>query len=348
LAKIAVEFDLPPADRDGGNVPNLLKCPLAHGDGWSVSDVICNAGPGVPSREEQHSAVSIAVVRAGSFQYASSAGRELMTPGSLMLGNAGQYFQCGHEHDLGDRCISFVYAPEWIGELAADAGVPARTDPFRSLRLPPLRELSNVIARACSALAQSKISRANPEHPRFWEETAVELAVMALQLAKGTTNNGSSAANEARVTRIIRMIETRPAEEHHLVSLAREARLSRYHFLRIFRQLTGLTPHQYVLRSRLRHAATRLLREPTPILDIALDSGFGDVSNFNHAFRAEFGLNPRAFRVGFRETPFTVKQVLAIDTGLTPGYTNRRQTGRVLSNSQDRNVPSVCFPKMQR
>jgi AraC-like DNA-binding protein len=51
-----------------------------------------------------------------------------------------------------------------------------------------------------------------------------------------------------------------------------------------------------VRRTRLRQAASRLLAEPGQVLEIALDCGFGDVSNFNHAFRAEFGVSPRQFR----------------------------------------------------
>lgn len=298
MAKIAVKF---PVTSKPVDAPHLVRCPLARGDGWSVSDVICNAGPHVRPREEQHSAVSVAIVRAGGFQYESSSGRELMTPGSLMLGNAGQYFQCGHEHSAGDSCISFTYDPQFIDDLAADTGTPARARPFRSLRVPPLREFSNVIARACAELARSKRSRPNCEPAQFWEELAVELAVLALEFGTSTPNNGVSPSAEARVTRIIRRIETRPAAEHHLVSLAQEARLSRYHFLRIFRQLTGLTPHQYLLRSRLRNAATHLLTKATHVLDVALDSGFGDVSNFNHAFRTEFGMNPRAYRAPSRE-----------------------------------------------
>jgi AraC-like DNA-binding protein len=67
--------------------------------------------------------------------------------------------------------------------------------------------------------------------------------------------------------------------------------------------VTGVTPHQYVLRARLRHAALRLAGEDTKIVDIAFDSGFNDVSNFNHAFRVEFGMSPRAWRMqrGVRE-----------------------------------------------
>jgi AraC family transcriptional regulator len=47
---------------------------------------------------------------------------------------------------------------------------------------------------------------------------------------------------------------------------------------------------------RLRRAAIRLRTERAKILDIALGCGFGDISNFNRSFRAEFGVSPRAYR----------------------------------------------------
>jgi AraC-like DNA-binding protein len=78
--------------------------------------------------------------------------------------------------------------------------------------------------------------------------------------------------------------------------LAFDAGISAFHFLRTFRQVTGLTPHQYLLRTHLREAAIRLATRPERILEIALASGFDDLSNFNHAFRAEVGVSPRVYR----------------------------------------------------
>jgi AraC-like DNA-binding protein len=46
----------------------------------------------------------------------------------------------------------------------------------------------------------------------------------------------------------------------------------------------------------LRHAAVRLVRAAGSILDLALDCGFGDISNFTRAFRNEFGASPRRYR----------------------------------------------------
>jgi AraC-like DNA-binding protein len=84
-----------------------------------------------------------------------------------------------------------------------------------------------------------------------------------------------------------------------LAHLARDAGQSPFQYLRTFRRLTGVTPHQFILRTRLRDAASRLLAHDTNIIDVALDSGFGDLSNFNRAFRLEFGLTPRAYRRRF-------------------------------------------------
>lgn len=130
-----------------------------------------------------------------------------------------------------------------------------------------------------------------------WEELSVQFAARVVRLADGLLPdwNDSPVGSEARVTRAVRMIERHPDAELTLGNLAAEAGLSRYHFLRTFERLTGVTPHQYVLRTRLRQAAMRLA-EPTSVLDIALDCGFGDLSNFNRAFRAEFGVSPRAYR----------------------------------------------------
>ena len=93
----------------------------------------------------------------------------------------------------------------------------------------------------------------------------------------------------ARITLTVRLIEENRGADLTLETLAREARLSRFHFLRMFERVTGVTPHRYARR-------TRLATSKGKVLDIALDCGFGDVSNFNRAFRGEFGVSPRHYR----------------------------------------------------
>jgi AraC family transcriptional regulator len=292
LAKIA-------ADREGllterlvhGGPGRLDSRLLAEGYGWIVEDIACSYGPQDRPYDEQHDTVVIAVVTSGTFQYRGSGsnGREMMTPGSLLLGSPGQSFECGHEHGVGDRCLSFRFTPEYFETITKDTGARCRKRTFRSLRLPPVRPLSAVIADACATLARSTDAA--------WEELGVRLAVQAVQVDGDVRPDRTaiSPAALARVTRTVRMIESQQGDLA-LVRLARAARLSPFHYLRTFEKLTGVTPHQYVLRTRLRAAATRLATEPAKIIDIALDAGFGDVSNFNRAFRAEFGVSPRVYR----------------------------------------------------
>ena len=72
--------------------------------------------------------------------------------------------------------------------------------------------------------------------------------------------------------------------------------MSPFHFLRLFARVIGVTPHQYLVRSRLRRAA-RLLSDDAPsITNVALDVGFADLSNFVRTFRRAAGVSPRDFR----------------------------------------------------
>jgi AraC-like DNA-binding protein len=297
LAKIAIAADLERAleeRRRLGGSGAMQARHLAHGDGWTVDDIVCTAGPDDRTYEERHREVSVSIVVAGSFEYRAavgSAAREaLMTPGSVFLGNAGQCFACGHSHGAGDRCVSFHFSPGYFERLFADAGVraPAR---FPVLRLPPARATAPFVTRACVGLLDPAATS--------WEELGLALAAAAIRLAHETTDGGGrtlSSRDLSRVSDVVRSIERDAGHDLTVASLAGEAGLSPYHFLRTFRRLTGVTPHQYVLRMRLRDAALRLVRQPAKVLDVALDAGFGDVSNFNHAFRAEFGVSPRRYR----------------------------------------------------
>ncbi|MCA6126310.1 helix-turn-helix transcriptional regulator, partial [Bradyrhizobium sp. WSM 1704] len=93
------------------------------------------------------------------------------------------------------------------------------------------------------------------------------------------------------------------ANSHHAIDLddaAEQAGLSTFHFLRLFSSVLGVTPHQYLVRSRLRHAARRLADDDSPITDIAYDVGFGDLSNFVRSFHRAAGASPLKFRQASR------------------------------------------------
>ncbi len=297
MGKIAVTLQQALARREQeGARGGTTARPLAEGAGWDVADVLCTFGPRDQPFEERHGGVCIAMVVAGSFGYRAAPGRELLTPGALLLGNTGDCFECGHRHGAGDRCIAFRYAPAYFERLAADAGVASGKLNFTRARIPSLRALSPLIARACTGACGSGEA--------VWDELAVELAAATLNASGALTCSEppASATAWSRVAQIVRLIDETPGAPHTLTSLAVAAGLSEFHFLRTFQRVAGVTPHQYLLRARLRAAALRLREsedergDSAKVVDIALDCGFNDLSNFNHAFRAEFASSPRAWR----------------------------------------------------
>jgi len=280
--------------------------PLAAGAGWSVDDVVCTLGPGDRPYEERHSSACLAIVAAGVFGYRSGNARALMTPGALMLGETGACFECGHRHAAGDRCLSFHYDPAWLDEQAASAGLAPGARRWRSARVPPVRALAPLVAHACAdALAQER-GHALGAGGAAWDEIALELALATLRLVASAKDAAApatpGAAAAARVVATLRLIDETPDDAHTLASLASAAGVSEFYFLRTFSAVAGVTPHQYLLRARLRAAALRLAADDeAKIVDVALASGFNDLSNFNAAFRAEFGASPRAWRAAQRE-----------------------------------------------
>ena len=264
---------------------------LASGRGWWVQDVLCRAGPETRAFEEQHGAIAIAAVSEGTFQYRSSLGAAVLTPGAVMLGAPGVCYECGHEHGVGDRCTAFHFAPDvWEGIVAAVPG--ARQSRINRPQLPPLEILAPLFAEAEAARDE--------DDREMFEELALRLAGAVAGILADAPKRARepSARDIKRVTAIVRSLAARPEEPYTLAGLASQAAMSPYHFLRTFRQVVGLAPHQYLLRNRLHRAALRLKRSRDDVSSIAFDSGFNDLSTFNRRFKKVMGMNPGAYRAG--------------------------------------------------
>lgn len=268
---------------------SLRSTLLAEGPGWSVMDVVCTARPGDPAYGERYETACVAAVMEGTFQHRSPRGAVTLAPGALLLGNDGEDFECGHEHGCGDRCLAFNFSPAHFERAAA--GVPgAKAARFKAARVPPVEALLPLLA-AAEAAREERDGEA-------LEELALRIAGAAITLAGDATATPAapSARDERRVSEAVRLIEEGAGEAHSVAALAGDVAMSPYHFLRTFRALVGMTPHQYVLRTRLHRAAVRLKRTDDPVAAIAFEEGFGDLSTFNRRFKRVMGKSPLAYR----------------------------------------------------
>src|SRR5271170_1342694 len=199
----------------------LAKRALAAGDGWSVHEVVCRAGPSDRPFEERHDGFSISAVIEGSFTYRADVGQGLLYPGALLLGNNGRCFECGHAHGLGDRCVSLNVREELFGEIAASTASTGRFR-FPVPSLPPTPGSLPIFAMLealCSAA-----------FPHKGEELALRLIERVIAaLAAGRRSPAAPTGREARrVVEAIRFIEFDAARPISLTDLAAVAGMSKY------------------------------------------------------------------------------------------------------------------------
>ena len=86
------------------------------------------------------------------------------------------------------------------------------------------------------------------------------------------------------------------AEDLSLEELARVADVSPSYFISLFKQSTGLAPHQYVMTRRIEKARNLLVKTHMPIADIAVHVGFADQSHLTRLMRRYIGLTPKMLR----------------------------------------------------
>ena len=262
---------------------------IAEGRDWRIADVVCRAGPDDRPYEELHQRVTISAVVSGTFNYRTHQGQALLYPGALLLGNPGTCFECGHEHGAGDRCISAHIEPALFEEVSASAAGSSRfrfsaaMAPAMPALLPALVELEALSERARPLAAESLVIRLAER---------VGETVSGRDVSRAQPSRGDA----RRISTALRHIEDNADEALDLDTLAGLVRMSKYHFLRTFRRVTGLTPYKFLLGVRMRRAAVKLATSDAPVAAIAFDAGFGDLSTFNNRFRATFGAPPTRWR----------------------------------------------------
>ncbi|MER3588991.1 MAG: AraC family transcriptional regulator, partial [Mastigocladus sp. ERB_26_1] len=95
---------------------------------------------------------------------------------------------------------------------------------------------------------------------------------------------------------VIAYIQAHLSEDISLEAIATEVGMSRYYFCRLFKQSTGISPHQYVIKCRIDRAKELLLQGQNSIADVAFEVGFTSQSHFTKHFKHLIGMTPKAYR----------------------------------------------------
>lgn len=119
---------------------------------------------------------------------------------------------------------------------------------------------------------------------------------------------------ERRLLRVLDHIHANPSGDLSLDALADIAAMSRFHWHRIFRAMTGETTAQSVRRVRLHRASIALVQTTDPVARIARDFGYPNAASFTRAFTDHYAATPAAFRNRGELRAFTPRTIPEINT----------------------------------
>lgn len=111
-------------------------------------------------------------------------------------------------------------------------------------------------------------------------------------------SNQSPGKTNPSIEFVKEQLELYPETNFCIDKMAQTANISKYHFIRRFKQEVGLTPHQFQIQNRIRKAQ-RLLNEIPTITEVALTTGFCDQSHFIKQFEKIVGLTPTSYKTAF-------------------------------------------------
>lgn len=200
--------------------------------------------------------------------------------------------------ELSDRmeCLHLYLPPTLLDQSAlADFDIdPAKVEIAYAHGL-----ADQVLFHICSPLRDLLHRPRQPTDALFVEGIQVALAAHLLghyTIDRWRPPEKSPSLDPRRLQRVLDYIEASLGLDIRLEELAAQACLSPYHFSRLFREATGLSPHRYVIDRRVQAARQELARSHFSLVEIALQFGFGSQANFTRVFRKATSLTPGQYR----------------------------------------------------
>lgn len=214
---------------------------------------------------------------------------KVIEPGQVSVCPANKLHSGSFRHN--GRHITVLFEPGFLVQAVENDGAPPEVDLRWEFGIdsPALRELI--------LLLYAESTRAGADDHRYANAIA---RLIAIHLVKHHSAGSSKfvkrgGLSPVRLKKVKDYIEDTIGGDISLQALASVAGLSLFHFSRAFRQSTGLSPFQYILKSRVSRARDLLLAPFARIQDVALECGFCDQAHLTRHFKRFTGTTPAAF-----------------------------------------------------
>ena len=241
-----------------------------------------------------HSTLTVTAVLAGRMLARIGERDFEVCAGATSLTNAGQ----NHSAERSNvEFVSIGLSPALVNELVAEIGLIRTTANIEFLEHVVNDE---TITRTARAIAK-ELSEEQVGHDVMLDTLVRQLAIHLLRRQLTVRKSDHIELSRAgpvdrRLRRAIEFMHDNFSRELALEEIASAAYLSEYHFARLFKQITGVTPHVYLANLRLERARKLLGETALAISEIASKVGYQSQSHFTKVFRSVTGVTPKVYR----------------------------------------------------
>jgi AraC family transcriptional regulator len=243
-----------------------------------------------------HTAFTVASILSGRLLGSVGDERVTLVRGQVALINVGQSHS-GHGELL--EFVSVSIAPTLVAEVISEIGsIPGSAEILFRSSVVSDESIVAIATTIASELDYGRLGRG-----AMLESLVRQMVVHLLRSHLAIRRTSSIELSRAgpvdrRLRRAIEFMHDNYSRELDLEEIASAAYLSAFHFARLFKQITGITPHYYLANLRLERARRLLLDTAHPISEIAAMVGYQSQSHFTRVFKSVAGVTPRAYRNG--------------------------------------------------
>jgi AraC-like DNA-binding protein len=239
-----------------------------------------------------HDTYSVGIMLSGYSFFSRENKKEILHSGKVFIANPEEVHNC----ECGKDCDDWVYANIYpsvalMEELYMELGGDSSKVPI----FPDACVEDSPLAQNLQTLFGKII--ANNEMLDLEASLVEILSQLILENAdkRGKKLNSFEDISPKEIARTLEYLES--AKDLNSISvkeLAKVAGYSQYHFIRVFKQIVGMTPYAYAAQLRVLRARNMLLKG-VPIVDSAQESGFSDQAHMTREFKKIFGVTPGKF-----------------------------------------------------
>jgi AraC-like DNA-binding protein len=242
--------------------------------------------------KHSHATFGIGVIDRGAQKSLSGRGLVEAIAGDVITVNAGEVHDGSPIGDTGRAWRMLYLDPALIGEIGSDLSEGKRTG--GEFQQPVIADAG--LAARFRGLFASMTDQAETMPALRRDQLLLDLVAPII-----AADNPSDQAHAipAGIRHARSRIDDDPLSSMTLATLARDAGLSRFQFLRGFAKATGLTPHAYLVQRRI-DLARRLIATGTSLAEAAIGSGFADQSHMTRVFVQKYGISPGNYAAALR------------------------------------------------